>query len=168
MNIRNIVVMGVAGCGKSSVGRLLADALGAAFIEGDAYHPLANIEKMRAGIPLDDAARAGWLANLADQLRRGRAAGAPLVLSCSALKRRYRDLLRGADPELLFVHLAGDRALIASRMRERSGHFMPESLLDSQFRDLEAPTADERAIQLDIAQPPEAMLAQLLAALGRP
>lgn len=165
MNTRNIVVMGVAGCGKSSIGKLLADALGAGFIEGDSFHPPENIERMRAGIPLDDASRAGWLANLAQQLRQARADGRAIVLACSALKRRYRDVLRGGDPELRFVHLRGEAELIAARMRERSGHFMPESLLHSQFADLEAPGADERAIAADIGAPPEALLRQILATL---
>ncbi|AOZ49503.1 gluconokinase [Chromobacterium vaccinii] len=161
----NIVVMGVAGCGKSSVGRLLAEAIGASFIEGDSFHPPENIARMRAGIPLDDDDRASWLANLAGKLRQGRESGEPMVLACSALKRRYRDVLRGGDPGLRFVHLFGDKALIAERMRERSGHFMPESLLDSQFRDLEAPGADEAAIPCDVALPPDALLRRILAEL---
>ncbi|ATP29316.1 gluconokinase [Chromobacterium violaceum] len=166
MKYGNIVVMGVAGCGKSSVGRLLAEAIGARFIEGDSFHPPENIQRMRAGIPLGDDDRAGWLANLAAQLRQGRDSGEPLVLACSALKRRYRDVLRDGDPGLRFVHLYGDKALIAERMRERSGHFMPESLLDSQFRDLEAPGADESAIPCDVSLPPEALLPRILAELG--
>ncbi|AXE32313.1 gluconate kinase [Chromobacterium phragmitis] len=161
----NIVVMGVAGCGKSSVGRLLAEATGVNFIEGDAFHPPENIERMRAGVPLNDDDRAGWLANLADKLRQGRESGQPMVLACSALKRRYRDVLRGGDPDLRFVHLRGDKTLIAERMRGRSGHFMPESLLDSQFRDLEPPGADEAAIPCDVSLPPEALLPLILAEL---
>ncbi|WP_047243773.1 gluconokinase [Chromobacterium subtsugae] len=166
MKYGNIVVMGVAGCGKSSAGRLLAEALNASFIEGDSFHPPENIARMRAGVPLNDADRAGWLANLAERLRQGRADGERMVLACSALKRRYRDVLRGGDPDLAFIHLAGERALIAERMRERSGHFMPESLLDSQFGDLEAPGADERSIRCDIQQPPTALLRQILQALA--
>lgn len=165
MQTRNIVVMGVAGCGKSSLGQMLAEALGAGFIEGDSFHPPENIEKMRAGIPLDDDSRAGWLANLAKQLRRNRAQGQSAVLACSALKRRYRDVLRAGDPELRFVHLRGEPDLIAARMRERSGHFMPESLLASQFADLEPPAADERAIDIDIGAPLPALLRQILSTL---
>ncbi|POZ63415.1 gluconokinase [Chromobacterium alticapitis] len=165
MNTRNIVVMGVAGCGKSSVGKMLAEALGASFIEGDSFHPQENIERMRAGIPLDDASRAGWLAALAEQLSAARTSGHATVLACSALKRRYRDALRGGDPELRFVHLQGEAELIAARMRERSGHFMPESLLASQFADLEPPEMDERAIAVDIGAPPPAMLRCILSTL---
>ncbi|UTH73380.1 gluconokinase [Chromobacterium sp. IIBBL 290-4] len=165
MTDRNIVVMGVAGCGKSSVGRLLAEAIGARFIEGDAFHPPENIEKMRAGIPLDDASRAGWLAALAHELEIGREQGQPLVLACSALKRRYRDALRAGDPELRFVHLHGERELIAARMRERSGHFMPESLIDSQFADLETLAADEQGLDAHIGASPDALLRQILSAL---
>lgn len=161
----NLVVMGVAGCGKSSVGLALASATGAIFLEGDAFHPAENVARMSAGVPLTDADRAGWLAQLSARLAEGRARGEPMVLACSALKRRYRDLLREGDPALVFVYLAGSRALIAERMARRSGHFMPLSLLDSQFSDLEAPQADERAIPCDIAEAPESLCAQVLAQL---
>ncbi|OHX11492.1 gluconokinase [Chromobacterium sphagni] len=166
MKYDNIVVMGVAGCGKSSVGRMLAEALHASFIEGDSFHPQGNIARMSAGIPLDDSNRADWLASLAERLRQGRAGKERMVLACSALKKRYRDILRGAAPGLLFVHLHGDKALIAQRMQERSAHFMPTSLLDSQFHDLETPGPDERAIHCDISQPPAALLQQILQALA--
>ncbi|MBV8681199.1 MAG: gluconokinase [Aquitalea sp.] len=162
MQIPNIVVMGVAGCGKSSLGQLLAWQLAARFIEGDSYHPPANIDRMSAGIALTDSDRAEWLTGLSQQLAEGRARGERLVLACSALKRRYRDLLRQGDPTLLFVHLAGSRALIAARMAARQQHFMPTSLLDSQFRDLEPPGPDERAIHCDVSQPPPVLAQQVL------
>ena len=163
MNTPNIVVMGVAGCGKSSLGQALAAALSASYIEGDSYHPPENIARMAAGIALTDADRAGWLNLLAEQLAQGKTQGQQLVLACSALKQRYRDTLRRGDPELLLVHLAGSQPLIAGRMAARSAHFMPTSLLDSQFADLEAPQADsENVITLDISQPLPVLLQQVL------
>ncbi|MDN0085262.1 gluconokinase [Crenobacter sp. SG2305] len=144
--------MGVAGCGKSSLGKVLSETLGATFIEGDSFHPPENIARMSAGTPLTDDDRAGWLAQLAGRLAAGRARGENMVLACSALKRRYRDKLREGDPELLFVHLNGTPQLIAERMAERSAHFMPQSLVESQFGDLEALQADERAVVCDIHQ----------------
>lgn len=149
----NIVVMGVAGCGKSSLGQLLAGELDAVFIEGDAFHPAENVARMQAGIPLTDQDRAGWLDQLAERLRAGKDRGERMVLACSALKRRYRDRLRAGDPELVFVHLHGDKKTIDQRMRERSGHYMPASLLDSQFRDLEAVADGEKALCCDIQRP---------------
>jgi gluconokinase len=131
---RRWVVMGVSGCGKSDVGQRLATALNVPFIEGDQWHSAANVAKMAAGIPLTDADRADWLA----------------VLSCSALKRQYRDLLREGDPNLFFVELDGSRALIEQRMAARKGHFMPTSLLDSQFRDLEPLQAGEQGLRVPI------------------
>ncbi|RJF97020.1 gluconokinase [Noviherbaspirillum cavernae] len=154
--------MGVSGTGKSEIGSRLAARLGVEFVEGDADHSPANIAKMAAGIPLNDEDRHGWLLLL--QARIGKAAdeGRGLVLSCSALKRRYRDILRGGDPNLAFVHLAGDRELIAARMLARRGHFMPMTLLDSQFRDLESLQDDERGIRVDIRLPSEAIIEQLM------
>jgi len=166
MNPSNLVVMGVAGCGKSSVGQALAAALGATYLEGDSFHPPANIARMSAGIPLTDADRAGWLDALAARLAAGRARAEPMVLACSALKRRYRDRLRDADPALVFVHLAGSRELIAARMAERAGHYMPLSLLDSQFAALEAPAADEAHIDADIRNNEDAIRDQVLARLA--
>lgn len=152
MNKPNIVVMGVAGCGKSSLGQALAETLGATFIEGDSFHPAQNIARMAAGTPLTDADRAAWLASLAQRLAEGRARGEVMVLACSALKRRYRDKLREGDPALLFVHLSGARSVIAERMSQRSAHFMPHSLIDSQFGDLEPLQPDEAALVCDIEQ----------------
>jgi|SRR5450830_121715 len=166
------VVMGVCGCGKSTVGAALAQALGVAFVEGDAFHPPANVAKMSAGLPLDDADRAGWLDALAGQIRAARERDAGLVLSCSALKRRYRDLLRQSDPALRFVHLHGTRELLAARLAQRSGHYMPPALLDSQLRDLEALERDEAAsprnIALDIALPAATLVERITASARRP
>jgi gluconokinase len=156
------VVMGVSGCGKSEIGARLARALAVPFIEGDRFHPAANVRKMAAGVALNDADRAGWLAQLADQLARGCAGEGSVVLACSALKRAYRDTLRASGCRLRFVHLAGDRATIAARMGARSGHYMPVSLLDSQLRDLEPLQADEDGIVLDIEETPEALVERVL------
>ena len=157
------IVMGVSGCGKSEIARRLAARLGIDFIEGDHFHPPANIEKMAAGIPLTDADRHGWLLRLQQQLRQAAAAGRAVVLSCSALKRRYRDLLRAGDPDAIFIHLYGERALIAARMRQRHGHFMPSAMLDSQLTTLEPPQQDERFLQVDIRPPPDAIVDRILA-----
>lgn len=156
------VVMGVSGTGKSSVGLQLATALEVPFIEGDTFHSYANVAKMSAGVPLTDADRADWLQALHQQIHGARERGAGLVLSCSSLKRRYRDLLRSADPELRFAHLAGPRETIAARMAGRAGHYMPTSLLDSQLAALEPLQADEAGIVLDIAQPPEQLVQEIL------
>lgn len=156
--------MGVSGCGKSVVGSRLADALGAVFVEGDTYHPAANVAKMSAGIPLQDEDRRDWLWILHERIRQARDAGQPLVLACSSLKRRYRDLLRSGDPDLIFVHLQGARDVIAQRMQTRPGHFMPLTLLDSQFRDLEPLQPDERGCVEDIVLPPDAIVTD---AIGR-
>jgi carbohydrate kinase (thermoresistant glucokinase family) len=156
------VVMGVSGCGKSTVGQALAQELDVPFVEGDAYHPPANVAKMSAGMPLDDDDRAGWLHALQTQIGEARERGTGLVLSCSALKRRYRDLLREADPALRFAHLDGPRELIAERMRARAGHYMPPSLLDSQLRDLEPLQDDEAGVLLDIGSAPARQVARIL------
>jgi len=145
-----VVVMGVAGCGKSSVGQELASALGCAFIEGDQHHPAANIAKMSAGIPLTDADREGWLAVLAGFIAAADHQRRTLVVACSALKRRYRDRLRGDSERVVFLHLQGSKALIASRMGGRTAHFMPTALIDSQFADLEPPGPDETALTYEI------------------
>lgn len=163
---RCIVVMGVSGCGKSSVGEALAQALGWRFLEGDAFHPAANVARMAAGIALTDADRAGWLQILADEIRQAQAAGASVVLSCSALKRAYRDVLRSADPALHLVFLQGDHALLARRVAERSHAYMPPSLLDSQLLTLELPAPAERALTLDVRHPVPTLVAETLAHLG--
>lgn len=156
------VVMGVSGCGKSEIGARLAGRLGVPYAEGDSDHPPANIAKMAAGTPLDDTDREAWLKCLQRRIAVARQAERGLVLSCSSLKRRYRDILRQGDPALIFIHLDGSRALIAARMQSRSGHFMPVALLDSQFRDLEPLMADERGLRVDIALAPEQIVECIL------
>lgn len=162
------IVMGVSGCGKTTIGSALAGALTLEFVEGDDYHPPENVRRMAAGIPLTDADRAGWLRALAERLTAARVAGAGLVMSCSALKRAYRDVLRaGARPdEVRFVFLEGNRALIGERLAERRGHYMPAALLDSQFATLERPSPDEQAWVCDIAQPPADIVAALVTRAG--
>jgi gluconokinase len=156
------VVMGVCGCGKSEIGKRLAASLQVPFLEGDAFHSASNVDKMAAGTPLDDIDRADWLLRLQAEIATARARGDGLVLSCSALKRRYRDLLRAADPELRFAHLAGERSLIAARMQSRTEHYMPTSLLDSQLRDLEPLGADEAGVRLDISRAPTTLIDDIL------
>ncbi|NVM74411.1 gluconokinase [Duganella sp. SG902] len=157
------VVMGVSGCGKSTVGQALAAANGAPFVEGDQFHPPANVAKMSAGVPLNDEDRADWLLALQAQISAARERGEGLVISCSSLKRRYRDLLRQGDPALRFAHLNGPKALIEARMRARVGHYMPPSLLDSQFHDLEPLQGDEAGITLDIETPPDDLVIRIRA-----
>ena len=156
------VIMGVSGCGKSSIGQRLADALQVPFIEGDSFHSAQNVAKMAAGMPLTDEDRAGWLLALQAQLRTAQANHSGLVLSCSALKRRYRDLLRAGDPELRFAHLVGARDLIAARMEARTGHYMPLSLLDSQLAALEPLEHDELGLSLDIRRKPQELVNSIL------
>lgn len=161
-----VVVMGVSGAGKTTVGRLIAAALNARFIEGDAFHPAANVDKMRRGLPLDDADRAPWLAALAASLNGYVARGKTVVLACSALKRAYRDALRAGAPQARFVYLKGDAAQIAARLAARKGHYMPPSLLASQWAALEEPAPDERAIVADITDSPPAIARHAIGALG--
>ncbi|WP_176085329.1 gluconokinase [Martelella sp. HB161492] len=164
--VNRIVVMGVSGCGKSSAGLRLAEQLGARFIEGDDLHPAANVTKMRTGIALGDEDRAPWLARVGEELAKA-TDETGVVIACSALKKAYRDLLRGlAGPELRFIHLAGSRALLAERMANRPGHYMPVSLLDSQLSTLEPTTGEQDAITLDCALPPSAIEQASLAFLA--
>lgn len=146
--MHRIVIMGVSGCGKSSVGAALGNRLGIPYRDGDDLHPAANVEKMRAGIPLTDTDRWPWLDQVAQVLKDD----APVIVGCSALRRAYRDRIRqGAGGPVRFVHLAGSRDLIATRMAARTGHYMPATLLDSQFATLEAPGPEE-ALTLDVAE----------------
>ena len=155
--------MGVAGSGKSLIGAALAHALGIEFVEGDEFHSAENVERMSRGIALTDDDRARWLRSLATRIREAKEAGVGLVISCSALKRLYRDILRGGASDLRFVFLKGDRALIAKRLAGRRGHFMPPSLLDSQFAALEEPSPDENAWACDIRKSPQELVAALMA-----
>jgi len=157
------VVMGVSGSGKSTIGAALARALGIDFVEGDEYHPAENVRRMAAGIPLTDDDRAGWLRSLAARIREAKNAGTGLVMTCSALKRSYRDILRAEAAELRFVFLRGTRTLLAERLATRKGHFMPASLLESQLATLEEPGADENAWVSDITDSPQHIVAALVA-----
>ncbi len=159
---RRVVIMGVSGCGKSSVGAGLAARLGLNYRDGDDLHPPENVAKMRAGMPLTDGDRWPWL----DRVGQVLLAEAPVIVGCSALKRAYRDRIRtAAGGPVTFVHLAGSQEVIAARMALRQGHYMPLSLLDSQFAALEPPTAEE-AITVSIDQPLEALVADILRQLS--
>lgn len=163
---RVIVVMGVSGCGKSTVGLALARALALPYVEGDELHPPQNVALMAAGTPLTDADRHGWLAAVGQRLSDDGARLRGVVVSCSALKRRYRDQLRAAGPQIQFVYLYGAPALLAQRMAQRQGHYMPPSLLQSQLDTLEPPAADERALCFDISQGSERIVSDAVAALA--
>ncbi|MEV4335284.1 gluconokinase [Streptomyces sp. NPDC049597] len=158
-----VVVMGVAGTGKTTIGPLLAAALGVPYAEGDDFHPPANIAKMSAGTPLDDDDRRPWLDAIGAWAHER--AGHGGVVSSSALKRVYRDRLRAAAPEVVFLHLTGDRALIERRMRERKGHFMPTALLDSQFATLQPLGDDEAGVAVDVSGTPEEITERAVSAL---
>ncbi len=161
-----IVVMGVSGCGKSTVGARLAAALDLEFLEGDALHPARNVDLMATGVALNDADREYWLLALADRIRQAGLVGRGLVLSCSALKRSYRDVLRSGAPDLHFLHLHGSYELLAARMAARTGHYMPLSLLASQFSTLEAPGQDENAQTFEVTVRPAAIVAAVAAAFS--
>jgi gluconokinase len=150
--VRVLVVMGVSGAGKSTVGALLAKELGWGYAEGDAFHPPANVAKMSQGIPLGDDDRLPWLQAIGAAIGGWLEEGRPMVVTCSALRQRYRDILKAGRPEVGFVHLAGAEALIALRLQARKGHFMPPGLLRSQFDALEPP---DDAIRVEIDPPPE-------------
>ncbi|MFJ5778356.1 gluconokinase [Streptomyces sp. NPDC093094] len=158
-----VVVMGVAGTGKTTIGPLLAARLGVPYAEGDDFHPQTNIDRMSAGVPLDDDDRWPWL-DAIGVWAHGRA-GLGGVVSSSALKRVYRDRLRAAAPGIVFVHLTGDRALIEDRMSHRTGHFMPTALLDSQFATLQPLEADEAGVAVDVRGGPEQITERAVAAL---
>ena len=155
-----LIVMGVSGCGKSTVGAFLGARTGIPFIEGDTLHPARNVALMAAGTPLTDEDRAGWLDDIASRFG-ALEADAGLIISCSALKRIYRDRLRAACPDLRFIHLHGDKALLEQRLQYRTGHYMPPSLLTSQLQTLEPPSSDEPAITLDIAMPTDQLVAHI-------
>ncbi|GJF31954.1 gluconokinase [Kitasatospora sp. NE20-6] len=161
-----IVVMGVSGVGKTTVARQLADRLGLPYAEADDFHPAANIAKMSAGTPLDDHDREPWLRALGAWLGAQAADGTGGVVTCSALKRRYRDTLRASCPDAFFLHLSGSHELVRDRLVHRAGHFMPPSLLDSQYAALEPLGPDERGAVLDVGPTPEALVEKAAALLG--
>ena len=160
-----IVVMGVSGSGKSTVAAGLVERLGWEFAEGDDFHPPENVEKMRAGHPLDDEDRWPWLRRLADWIGEHERAGRSVVVTCSALKRSYRDLLRDGHPSVWFAHVTADAALIRERMEHRTGHYMPSSLLDSQLATLQPLADDEPGARISGAGSPASVVTELLAAL---
>jgi carbohydrate kinase (thermoresistant glucokinase family) len=156
--------MGVSGCGKSTVAGVLAGRLGFDFGEGDDLHPPANVAKMAAGDPLTDEDRWPWLDRVAQWIRDHTDAGRPGLITCSALKRSYRDILRG--DHVVFVYLHGTREQIATRLAARHGHYMPPELLDSQFATLEPPGDDEQALSIDIGPPSDVLADEIVERLG--
>ena len=166
MSPRVLIVMGVSGCGKSTVGQALSDHLGWEFRDGDAFHPPANVAKMKSGAPLTDEDRWPWLDAITHFIEEKRAAQGHAIIACSALKRVYRERLKGVYGDVTFVHLAGNRDLIEARMAARKNHFMPLGLLDSQFATLEPPSSDEPAIVVSVAGTPETIVADVIAATG--
>ncbi len=161
-----IVVMGVSGSGKTTIGQMLADELNRQFIDGDSLHPESNKNKMAAGEALNDQDREPWLRVIGEKLADGTQQGAPLVIACSALKRSYRDLIRSLEPSTIFVHLTGGSTVIRDRMNARSHEYMPSSLLDSQLATLELPTVDEAVLTADISNSPEDIVRKLVADLN--
>ena len=157
-----VVVMGVSGCGKSTVGQALAARLGLRYVEGDDLHPAHNVARMAAGMALTDDDRQGWLQSVGAELARGD----DVLVTCSALKRRYRDTLRASAPDLRLVFLQGAPELLAQRLQARRGHYMPASLLTSQLQTLEPPTPDERPIELDASATVADLVAQAEDGLG--
>ena len=156
-----IVVMGVAGSGKTTVASQLAERLGVPFVEGDSLHPPANVRKMASGIPLTDEDRLPWLKAIGERMEAERATGQGVVVACSALKHAYRDTLRAnVHGKMHFLLLDGSRQLIGERIKKRKGHFMPPALLDSQFATLEKPTPEEHAVILDISHQPAELVAE--------
>jgi gluconokinase len=166
--VRHIVVMGVSGCGKSTTGAALAARLGWDLIEGDSFHPPANVAKMKAGHPLNDEDRRPWLEALAAELAAREAAGRHAVLCCSALRRSYREILRKGAPGVWFVHVHGPRELLAERLGAREGHFFPPALLQSQLDTLEPLGPDEDGIVIDLALPVARQVDEILRRLDLP
>jgi gluconokinase len=158
--------MGVSGCGKSTVAERLAARLGWQFAEADSFHPGANVEKMRAGIPLTDADRWPWLEAIAAWIGAMRSSGQRCVVTCSALKRAYRERLAGGHDDVRFVYLQGSYELIAARLAERRHEYMPSTLLRSQFDALEEPGSEERPLVVSIEPPADAIVAEIVARLG--
>lgn len=161
----HVIVMGVSGCGKTTIGDLLARELGAPFLDGDSLHPVENVTKMAAGTPLTDGDRWPWLAVVGRELAAAGPGG--LVLACSALRRSYRDAIREQAPDTVFLHLHGSKEVLTARTEGRTGHFMPPALLDSQLATLEPLQADEAGVVVDIAAPVDAVVEQAMSGLNR-
>jgi gluconokinase len=163
-----VVVMGVSGCGKSTIATMLAERTGCQFADADDMHPPANVAKMRAAVALTDEDRWPWLDDVAGWIAARHGAGEPGVIACSALKRAYRDRLRRADPDLRVVFLNGSRDILVQRLSNRHGHFFPSSLVDTQLADLEPPSPDEHPLIVQIGQSPDRVVDTILAELGYP
>ncbi|WP_293853814.1 gluconokinase [uncultured Alsobacter sp.] len=161
-----IVIMGVSSSGKTTTATALSERLGWPFRDADSFHPPANVEKMSRGIPLDDGDRAPWLAAIAAWIQERIARGEHGIVTCSALKRAYRDVIMAGKPGARLVHLVGNRALIGERMARRSNHFMPTSLLDSQFATLEPPGSDEDVLSVEVSVSPARVADGIIAELG--
>ena len=161
-----LVLIGVSGSGKTTIGKLVAERLGAAFADADDFHSPSNKAKMHAAIPLDDADRQSWLAAIAAQIERWRAEGQPGLITCSALKLRYRDTIGRGRPDVRLVYLKGEKSLIAHRLAGRRCHFMPVSLLDSQFETLEEPAPDEQILTVGIDKTPAAIADEIVTAIS--
>jgi gluconokinase len=161
-----VVVMGVSGSGKTTVASLLAKTLGCPYQEGDALHPPENVAKMSGGTPLTDADRSPWLHRIAARIDDWHGRGEAGVVTCSALKRSYRDIIIGSRPDVALVYLRGSRDMIGQRMAARQGHFMPSALLDNQFATLQEPSADERPIIIDVGAAPAEIVEEIVRRLG--
>src|SRR5581483_5910593 len=159
-----VIVFGVAGVGKTTIGKLLSSELGWKFYEGDDFHPIANVEKMKKGIPLNDGDRQPWLESLRERIKESLAANEDAVLACSALKRKYRDLLR-VNSQVRFVYLRGDKEIVRERLKQRRGHFFDPKLLESQFADLEEPGPDEAVLVVDAEGHPQQLVTKIVRSL---
>jgi carbohydrate kinase (thermoresistant glucokinase family) len=164
--VQIIVLMGVSGAGKTTTGKRLAATLGWPYRDADEFHPAANIAKMASGQPLDDADRAPWLAAIADWIDCQRTSSATGIVSCSALRRAYREVLVGGRPDVALVYLKGSKSLIADRLSRRRGHFMPTALLASQFAALEEPVAEEAALYVSMRLPPKRVVERIVDGLA--
>jgi gluconokinase len=157
-SLHGLIVMGVAGSGKTTIAQALADRIGWRFEDGDVFHPASSVEKMRSGHPLTDEDRWPWLRAIAAEIDRTDKAGGHIIIACSALKRSYRDILIGSRNSVRLIYLKGSLDLIRQRLQARRGHFMPPQLLDSQFATLQEPAPDERAIVVDVAPTVDAIV----------
>ena len=165
MDLPPIVVMGVSGCGKSTVARDLAERVGGLYLDGDDFHPVSNVEKQRHGTPLTTEDRLPWLETVGRVMRERRAPGHPVIMACSALRRMYRDRIRAEEPDAFFVCLVASREELERRMRLRTGHFMPASLLDSQLATLEPIASGEFGAAVDVHGTEQQVVERVLAAV---